>query len=92
MEISSVTSIGQYAFEGCSSLAKVHLSDKLERFEDHVFGLCTSLSVLYIAASYPTIIGFAFSGWTAQQSVKFKSKQIQVSFQTSDQTIGAACW
>jgi hypothetical protein len=91
MEISSVTVIGQYAFEGCSSLAKVHLSDNLERFEDHVFGLCTSLSVLYIAASYPTIIGFAFSGWTAQQSVKFKSKQIQVSFQTSEQTIGAAC-
>jgi hypothetical protein len=91
MEISSVTTIGQYAFEGCSSLAKVHLSDNLERFEDHVFGLCTSLSVLYIAASYPTIIGFAFSGWTAQQSVKFKSIQIQVSFQTSDYTIGAAC-
>jgi hypothetical protein len=40
----------------------------------------------------PIIEDFAFSGWTAQQSVKFKASQLQVSFQTPDQSIDAACY
>jgi hypothetical protein len=91
MEISSVTSIDEYAFQGCSSLAKIHLSAGLYRFNSHVFAQCTSLSVLYIPSTGPIIKDFAFNGWTAQQCVKFKVKQIQVSFQTPDETIEAAC-
>tara|TARA_Y100000813_G_C24161280_1_gene352196 strand:- start:179 stop:2704 length:2526 start_codon:yes stop_codon:yes gene_type:complete len=51
----SVTSIGERAFQGCSSLASVMIGDSVMSIGDDVFYLCNSLALVNIPKSVETI-------------------------------------
>ena len=58
----SVTSIANGAFSGCTSLKKIHLSDKLNYIGEDAFSDCTSLTTITIPDSVTYIGNGAFSG------------------------------
>jgi len=53
----SLTSIGEYAFYGCSSLAAVSLPDSLTSLGEHTFDGCSSLTAVTLPASLTSIGG-----------------------------------
>ena len=65
----SVTSIGDYAFRGCTSLASVTIPDNITNIGSWVFGDCTSLIRVTIPDSVTRIGDSAFSGCMSLASV-----------------------
>ena len=53
----SVTTIGHYAFEGCSSLTSVTIPDSVTTIGDTAFYSCESLTSVYCKATTPPSIG-----------------------------------
>ena len=58
---SSVTSIGDCAFEGCESLSSITIPDSVTSIGDHAFEWCESLSSITIPDSVTSIGNYAFS-------------------------------
>lgn len=56
-----VTSIGNYAFDGCSSLRSVKLQNSIKSISDGAFYNCANLTTLTIPADISTIGGGALS-------------------------------
>ena len=65
----SVTSIGDNAFDGCTSLTSVSISDSVTSIRNGTFYGCTSLTSVTIPNSVTSIGFFAFSGCTSLTSV-----------------------
>ena len=66
----SVTSIGDYAFEGCSSLTSIEISDSVESIGAMAFYDCTSLTSIEIPDSVTSIGVDAFRGCTSLTSIE----------------------
>ena len=64
-----VTSIGYYAFCGCSSLASVTIPDSVTSIDYSAFEGCSSLASITIPDSVTSISGHAFDGCTGLTSV-----------------------
>ncbi len=64
----SVTEIGNYTFNGCTSLTSVTISDSVTSIGDSAFNGCTSLTSVTIPDSVTSIGGSAFSGCTSLTS------------------------
>jgi len=58
----SVTSIGDYAFRGCTSLTNVTIPDSVTSIGESAFGDCTGLTNITIPAGVTSIEGGAFGG------------------------------
>jgi hypothetical protein len=56
----SVTSIGDYAFDGCTSLAEITIPDSVTSIGDNAFYRCTSLAEITIPDSVTSIGDYAF--------------------------------
>ena len=69
----SVTSIGWYAFSGCSSLTSVTMPDSVTSIGDSAFNGCTSLTSVTIPDSVTSIGALAFSLCTSLKEVYCKS-------------------
>jgi len=63
------TSIGDWAFYGCSSLQSVTIPDSVTSIGDRAFGSCESLQSVTIPDSVTSIGNFAFAGCSSLQSV-----------------------
>ncbi len=57
----SVTSIGGWAFQGCSGLTSVMIPDSVTSIEGFAFGSCTGLTSVAIGNGVTSIVDYAFS-------------------------------
>ena len=64
-----VTSIGDYAFRGCTGLTSVTIPDSVTSIGDRAFYLCTGLTSVRIGSSVTSIGNFAFYLCTGLTSV-----------------------
>ena len=65
----SVTSIGNYAFYGCTSLTSVTIPDSVTSIGDYAFRGCTGLTEITLPDSVTSIGSYAFYGCTGLTSV-----------------------
>ncbi len=65
----SVTSIGDYAFQYCTSLTSVTIPDSVTEIGNHAFDYCDSLTSITIPDSVTEIGEWAFSGCKSLTSV-----------------------
>ena len=65
----SVSSIGEYAFEKCSSLTSITIPNSVTSIGDHAFANCTSLTSVTISSSVTSIGGYTFYGCTSLTSI-----------------------
>lgn len=65
----SVTSIGKFAFDYCTSLTSVVIPDGVTSIGDHAFGSCTSLTSVTIPDSVTRIESNVFYGCTRLASI-----------------------
>ncbi len=66
----SVTSIGDSAFDGCTSLASIEIPDSVTSIGDYAFSGCTSLANIEIPDSVTSIGDAVFSGCTKLASIE----------------------
>ena len=66
---SCVTTIGNEAFDGCTSLSRITLPDGLTTIEEYAFSQCTSLSSINLPDGLTTIGEGAFGGCSRLSSV-----------------------
>ena len=68
----SVTSIGSYAFNGCSSLTSITIPDSVTSIGKDAFRGCSSLTSVTIGNSVTSIDSYAFNGCTSLTSITFE--------------------
>jgi hypothetical protein len=66
----SVTTIDNYAFYGCTSLASIEIPQGVKRIGEYAFHGCTSLASIEIPQSVTTICYHAFEGCTSLASIE----------------------
>ena len=71
-EGSQLTSIGVYAFDGCTALGDIEIPGNVTTIGDYAFSGCTSLTSIEIPDSVTTIGAKAFSDCTGLTSVTFE--------------------
>lgn len=70
-DLEDITSIGRYAFYGCSSLTSITISETVTSIGGYAFYNCTSLPTITIPESVNSIRDSAFSLCTSLQTVDF---------------------
>ncbi len=75
----SITAIGGYAFEGCTSLTAISLSNSITSFGGYAFSGCTSLTSIYIPDSVTTISSGTFRNCTSLASLTIPESVTSIS-------------
>ncbi len=73
----SVKTIGQQAFSGCSSLTTITLPTGVTTFGSSIFENCTSVESITIPSSYTEVPNGMFMGCTGITSVKFQGTNVK---------------
>lgn len=69
VNVNGVTSIGAYAFSGCTNLTQVSVANSVKTIDFCAFSGCTSLRTITIPNSVNTFGGSVFEGCSALQTV-----------------------
>jgi hypothetical protein len=80
----SVTSIGYFAFSGCTSLTSVTIPDSVTSIGDYAFAWCTSLTNINIPKSVTSIGNGAFYGCESLTSVTFQGTTVLSEYSSFD--------
>jgi len=80
----SVTSIGQSIFAGCTGLTSISIPTSVTSIGAVAFENCTSLTSITIPTSVTSIGNRAFDGWTAEQTINIQGK--------ANQAVADAAW
>ena len=75
----SVTSIGGFAFDNCSSLTSVTIPSSVTSIGSYAFSRCTSLTSVVIPDSVSSIVIYAFSGCSSLTSISVSSDNLNYS-------------
>ena len=76
-----VTTVGEDAFFGCTSLTSVTIPDSVMTIGNSAFEDCTSLESVTIPDSVTTIVDYAFSGCTSLASVTIPDSVTSIGFE-----------
>jgi|GEM_PF-3599337 len=66
---SSVTSIGTYAFDGCSAIKTISIPEGVTTISNYSFRNCSALESVTLGSEVKSINQYAFSGCTALQAI-----------------------
>ena len=72
-----MTSIGDEAFSGCSSLTNVTIGDSVTSIGNYAFYNCSSLTNVTIGDSVASIRNYAFEGCTSLTSITYAGTKSQ---------------
>ncbi len=84
----SVTSIGKYAFSGCSGLTSITIPDSVTSIGDEAFYNCSSLTSITIPDSVTSIGSFAFYSCSGLTSVTIGNSLTSITIPNSVTSIG----
>ncbi len=73
-----VTSIGEYAFSGCSSLASITLPEGVTSIADRAFEGCSSLASITLPEGLTSIGSYAFLGCSSLENIMLPEGLIQI--------------
>ena len=76
----NATSIGNYAFSGCTGLTSVEIPNSVTTIGDYAFSGCTGLTSVEIPNSVTTIGDFAFSGCTGLTSIEIPNSVTSIGY------------
>ena len=76
----SVTSIGDYTFNGCSNLTSITIPDSVTEIGVWAFVGCNSLTSITIPDSVTSIGGYAFSGCSSLTSITIPNSVTSIEF------------
>ncbi len=76
----SVTSIGDYAFDGCSKLNRITIPNSVTTIGDHAFYYCTNLTDIIISESVTMIGDWAFDDCFSLTSVTIPKGVTSIGF------------
>jgi len=85
---SSVTSIGESAFYGCSGLNSVTIPNSVTSIGDYAFSDCSGLTSVTIPNSVTSIGGFAFYGCSGLTSVTISNSVTSIGISTFQKCSG----
>jgi hypothetical protein len=91
----SVTAIGRFAFEGCTSLASVTMGNSLTRIGDGGFYSCNNLTSIAVGSGVTSIGQIAFGSCTRMTNISIPNtvKTIEsAAFSYCTSLTGVYCW
>ena len=74
----SVTTIGECSFMGCSTLTDITIPSSITTIEPTAFQNCTGLTNITIPNSVRTVGKFAFNYWTNSQTINIQFKESEL--------------
>ncbi len=78
----SVTSIGGYAFAGCSSIKEITIPDSVTSIGIYAFDNCSSLTGITIPDSVTSIGGYAFAGCSSIKEITIPKSVTSIDYHT----------
>ena len=73
----SVTVIGEWAFEGCTSLTSITIPDSVTKIENWAFSMCTSLTSVTIPDSVTEMGVYVFGGCVNLTEINASSSVVE---------------